>query len=93
MGDVTNLTVEILAQIRDELVGLREEVRTRLSSLDTRLSNLENLVTDMNARLRMVEAALLQTNTRLDNLVELSGKAWRDLERRVRKPEKHVGLS
>ena len=37
----------------------------------------------MNARLMQVEAQIVQTNVRLDHLVEFSGERWRDLERRV----------
>lgn len=96
MGGVANLTVEILGQIRDEVRGTNKRLdglTTRVDRLETRLGNLENQMAETNSRLRMVEAAILQANSRLDRLIELSGKSWRDLERRVRKIEKHGGLS
>ena len=74
MGDVVDLTVEILKDIRNEIRGTNE-----------RLSRLEE---GMNRRLDEVNGRLDHLNTRVDHLIDFTGKMWRDHERRIRKIER-----
>lgn len=80
MGEVVSLTLEILKDIRDEVRGLREDVR----GTNTRLDRVEG-------RILQLDAQQAQTNVRLDHLLDLSSRSWRDLERRVTALEQRTG--
>jgi tetrahydromethanopterin S-methyltransferase subunit G len=99
MGEAMSITVEILKDIRDDIRGMREESRNGFAAVNARLDHLENRVDQTNVHLARLDermdglsARVDQTNTRLDNLIALSGRSWRDLERRVRKLERHAGV-
>jgi hypothetical protein len=72
-GEVVNLTVSILRNIRDEL----RELNGRIGVVEQRLGTLESTTG------RGFEAV----TARLENIRDFSGERWRDLERRVRKLE------
>ncbi len=102
---VTDITVEILKDIRD---GVRQ-TNTRLDQTNARLDQMGE---ELNARLDQTNSRLDQTNSRLDGLrqdVEEGfrlldtridnilmgehGKEHDDLRRRVGRIEEHLGFS
>ena len=81
MGEVVDLTVEILKDIRQEIRGLREDQRAMAEEQHA-----------MAGEQVAIREELHGVNGRLDNLIDLSGRAWRGLERRVRRLERHAGF-
>lgn len=82
-GTMSDLTIEVLKSIRDEVRGLRGEVvelRGEVVELRGEVGGLRNEVGDLRTEMR---AGLAQVNGRLDNLIAISGSRYLDLERRV----------
>ena len=75
-GEVVNLTVSILRNIRDEL----RELNGRIGGVEQRLGTLESTAG------RGFEAV----TARLENICDFSGERWRELEKRVRKLENRL---
>ena len=74
---VVDLTTRVLIEIRDE-------VRRTNARLDEGFS-------EVNARIDQTNVRLGQTNARLDNLIDVAGDRYRDLDARVRKLEERFG--
>ena len=75
--NVVHLTVEVLKDIRKELVLLRQDTGRQFASLEGRFASLE----------RTTAAGFAKLDARIDHLVDLAGDGYRDHERRLRAVE------
>jgi hypothetical protein len=71
-GNVMDLVPDLLRGIRDEIRGLRGDVDA-----------LRGEVRGLDVRMHHVEIAQIETNLRLEKLIENTGAHWRDVEARV----------
>ena len=75
-GQLANLTVEILKQIRDGIGALRDELKTEMCELRVDVGELSDRVGKLNGR--------------FDHLLDFSGDRYRNLERRIKVLERKV---
>ena len=87
-GKVLDLTTRVLIEIRDEARRTNErldQTNARLDETNARLDEtnvrLETGFAQVNSRL---EIGFGQVNSRLDNLRDIAGERYRDLDARVR---------
>ena len=96
--DVGDITVAILRSIRDEIRHLRTDTNERFEKLGARVDAVGSRVDAVGSRVSSLESRFdaLEVTTargfeavtlRLENIRDLSGERWRDLERRVRRLE------
>jgi hypothetical protein len=74
---VGDLTTRVLIEIREEMRGMRDELRVTNERLETGFAE--------------VNAKLDQTNARLENLRDLAGDRYRELDARIRALEARLG--
>ena len=105
-GNVSDLTITILTNIRDEIVGLRGEVvelrgevvelRGEVVELRGEVREVRDEVRTTNERVdaltERVESGFTAVNHRLDNVIKIVGTHHGELESRVRRIEDHLGL-
>jgi hypothetical protein len=93
-GEVENLTVVILREIRDEIRELRADTNARFAEVDHHLGSLDQRVGSLEKGLATLEATTARgfeaVTARLENLRDFSGELWRDHEQRLRKLESHA---
>jgi hypothetical protein len=86
-GNVTDVTVAILRNIRDELKDLRS-IRDELRELRVEVHELR---VDTNERFEALESTTARgfeaVTARIEHLRDFSGERWRDHERRIRRLE------
>lgn len=79
MSNVSDLTLEVLKDIRTELRELRERVET-------------DVVPELRALRDRVETGFAGVNQRLDSVLAIAGTHHVKLESRVTRIEDHLGL-
>ena len=80
--NVSDLTLEVLKNIRAELKGLREESRIGLAALRE----------EMHAGFESVNERLDLVNERIDGVLKIVGTHHTDHEARLRRIERHLKL-
>lgn len=85
MSNVSDLTLEVLKDIRSELIGVRSDLTAVNQRLDVVTKRLDTLTV-------RVETGFAEVNSRLDNVIEITGRHHAQLESRVRRIEDHLGL-
>ena len=93
MSNVSDLTLEVLKNIRTELKGLREDTRKEMGALR------EELRDEIGALREETRAGFAEVNTRLDGLnhridgvLKIVGTHYADHETRLRRIEQHLKL-
>lgn len=102
MSNVSDLTIEVLKDIRAQLGELTEikarmdgihgeltEIRSELRSVNQRVDRLTDRVDRLGER---VETGFDGVNHRLDSVLKIVGTHHTQLETRVRRIEDHLGL-
>jgi chromosome segregation ATPase len=106
-SSVSDLTLEVLKDIRGELRqlrgdvdGLRSELRSELRGVrgelvDLRgeLGEVREELRDVRGELREVRGELITLNQRVDGALKIAGTHHGELESRVRRIEDHLGLT
>jgi chromosome segregation ATPase len=86
MGDVSDLTIEVLKGIRSDLGDIRGElgeIRGELKSLNVRMENVET-------ELVSVKTELTGLNRRVDSVLNIAGAYHSDHEARIERLEHRV---
>jgi len=92
-GKVLDLTTRVLIEIRDDVRKTNarlDALTTVVHQTNTRLDALTGEVHQVNARLDQTNARLDQTNARLENLRDIAGDRYRELDARIRVLEERL---
>jgi predicted nuclease with TOPRIM domain len=96
MSNVSDLTIEVLKDIRSKL-GALEDIRGELQALNGRVDTLNGRVDTLNGHVDAltdrVENGFDSVNARLDSVLKIVGGHHHQLEDRVRRIEDHLGLT
>lgn len=84
----TDLTTEILIQIRDELKSTREELSSRIDQTNSRLERVERRQTESEVRLASELVNVVSAVNQLKDLIV----ADRDLRRKVEEHDRRIAL-
>ncbi len=90
LTNVSDLTLEVLENIRDDI----RTMKTELSTLDQRVeTGFGELKTELSTLDERVDVGFAQVNSRLDSSLKISGAHHGELEVRVQRIESHLGLT
>ena len=89
MSNVSDLTIEVLKDIREELRSLRGDLNTLTERVETGFATVNARVDALTER---VETGFAGVNRRLDGVLEITGRHHTQLESRVARIEDHLGL-
>ncbi len=104
MTDNSDVTLEVLKNIRDDIRDLRGELRTTNDRLDALIDRVDTLTVRVdtgfaavNQRVDLlterVETGFGEVNRRFDGTLAIAGGHHTELESRVQRIEDHLGLS
>ena len=98
-GNVVDMTIEVLKDIREELRGVNQRIdglSQRVDGLNERVDGLNERVDGLNERVDLlnerVETGFAAVNGRLDSVLKIVGTHHLQLETRVTRIEDHLGL-
>jgi TolA-binding protein len=95
----TDITLQVLVSIRDEIKGLREDTNKRFEQMDKRFQQMDRRFEQMDGRFERIEADLAQIRqdighivTRFDRDFLLMATDVDSLKRRLKVCEEHLGI-
>lgn len=92
-NNVSDLTLKVLENIRDDLRALNGRVDGLRDELGGVRSDLSSLNERMDAGFQRLETEAVGTNRRLDSVLKIAGTHHSELEDRVSRIEHHLNLA
>jgi len=96
---ITDITVEILKNIRDEIKGLREDTNDRFKQMDKRFEQMDKRFEQMDKRFERMEEDIGQIRknishivSRFDNDFLLLANEMNSIKGRLQVCEQHLGI-
>ena len=89
---ITDITVEILKNIRDEIKGLREDTNDRFKQIDKRFEQMDKRFERMEEDIGQIRKNISHIVSRFDNDFILLANEVNNIKGRLQVCEQHLGI-